>query len=1083
MKKIFLLLTCLMIGFGMTFSQTPQQVNGTVVDENGEPVIGASILTKENTTISSVTDINGKFTLETPVFAQTLVVKYLGMQTQEVAVAQTVFVTLHPAYTGLDEVIVVAYGTSKKSSITGSATQVSGEELTKKNQTEISKVLAGEVAGLQVFNTSGQPGTAATIRIRGFGSANSSRDPLFVLDGAPYDGDISAINPADIESATVLKDASASALYGARAANGVILITTKKGNKEKSIIEIDVKRGVNMRLLPFFETIDSPEIFSELGWEALRNFGTLANGLSKEDAGVFASENIFNSARGIAPSYNMWNCAPNEVIDPITGKFSGATRKYMPEKWADYLFQNGDKTEANLRFSGGSDKISYYTSFGFLDEEGYYIGSDYSRLNARTNLNYQPREWLKITTNLAYTRTEANKALQDNSYNGFRLVNYVLPLSPVFKHDTDGNLIPDIVGGYQYDYGEERKYLMNFNPVGMMNLETDRQTGHNIQGNLNFDVFLPLNLKFSAQNSYQYHSRVDKLLKNPYYGSAQGVGRVTRTNIEQYALSNMQMLSRNSRFGVHSVSAFAAHESYSFVYHTDSGEKYMLARGDNVEFSNAVMMQSLEGYQVKRAMESYFAQVKYGYDEKYFADLNFRRDGSSRFKNHKWGNFGSVGAAWVVSKENFMYKNTIINDLQLKASYGVYGNENLALGNMDASFYPTENFYAIKNLNGAITYMLTNLGNPDLTWENSRMFNIAVDFGLLKNRLLGNVELFQKRTDNMIFSKQVASSLGVASVLVNDAELENKGIEFNLKGKLIQTKDWELTLQVNGTHYRNTMLKMPKYDMDEQVLDIHTLPDFIVLGSGFGWSHGHSIYDYYMRDYAGVNFETGQSQWYVYYDDNNINALGDATSITNMTDYLSSRKSAGKEVILRKGKTMQYNSATIYYIGKSAIPDLTGALQWSVRYKVIELNLQFIYGIGGYGYDRIYETLMGNYAVGTYNWHKDILNRWTEPLQQTDVPRLSANYDVESNYPSSRFLTNRSYLGLNNIRISFRVPQKWMGRLGAKNFSPLLWLSGDNLFVLSARKGYYPLGAEGGNNVDDQFIPSSTVMAGINFKF
>jgi TonB-linked SusC/RagA family outer membrane protein len=985
----------------------------------------------------------------------------------------------------LEEIVVVAYGTAKKSSITGSATQIPGEELTQKNQTELTKALAGEVPGLQVINTTGQPGSSATIRIRGFGSANSSRDPLYVLDGVPYDGDISAITSVDVESVTVLKDASASALYGARAANGVILITTKKGSKGKSTIEVDVKKGINMRLIPLYDVIDSPERYSELAWEALRNYGILQNKLSPESAGIFASENVYNSTRGISPGYNMWNTDANKVVDPVTGKISGAARKYTPEKWSDYLFRTGEKTEASVRFSGGADNLSYYTSFGALDEKGYYAGSDYSRLNARTNLDYQPRKWLEVTTNLSYAYADYNDVMQTSNETGFQFVNWIPPIYPVYKRDMNGNLIPDVkLGGYVYDFGDEPGYEGRFfpgiNPVGTIYLDKDHHIAHQLSGNINFDLIFPMNFKFTSQNGYQYLIQTEEKLTNMYHGAAKDIGRIYRENRSIMGLTNTQILSYDKKNDGHAISAFAAHETDLSVFHNEQGEKYQLAKADNLEFSNAIGMQSLGGYRVDRKIESYFAQTKYNYDEKYFAEINFRRDGSSRFSKHKWGSFGSVGAAWTVSKEKFLNAFPVINYLRLKSSYGVFGNENFNLGDVRANYYPTQDLYDIRNLNGDASFLQIYTGNPDLVWEKSRMLNMGVDFSLGNNRLAGEIEFFQKRTMDMIFNKQTPSSFGITSIPVNDAVMENTGVEFSFSYKMVRTSDWNVAFRINGVHYTNRIINMPVEGDKEKALEIHGLSNIQILGNGFGWSRGHSIYDYYMREYAGVNPETGQSQWFVYLDDNNLNNAGEPVRVANMITYREERETAGKPVSLRKETTLRYADATLNYIGKSGIPDLTGSLGLDINYKAITFNVQFIYSIGGYGYDFVYSQLMRS-DIGFYNWHKDIENHWTSSNQQTSVPRLTTNYDADVTSLSSRFLTSMSYLSLNNIRVGYTLPQKWMNKIAFRKCT--LWVNGTNLFVLTSRKGYYANGSEYGESGEKQHIPMSTLTGGISVQF
>jgi TonB-linked SusC/RagA family outer membrane protein len=1075
--KSILATVCLLTGAGLAFAQS-KQVAGLVVDNAGDPVIGASVVVK-GTSIGVLTDTDGKFSLDVPTSATAIVFSYIGLKEREVEPSPYLEIVMEPDISALDEVVVVAYGTTKKSAFTGSAATVKGESLARKNQSEITKALTGEVAGVQVMTTSGQPGTNATVRIRGFGSANSGRNPLYVVDGLPFDGDISSIDAADVESTTILKDASASALYGARAANGVILVTTKKGTSGRSIIDVDLKTGVNLRLIPLYDVIDSPERYSELSWEALRNYGALQNKLSPVAAGVYASNNLFDATRGMSAVYNMWNTGANTVVDPVSGQFSGAGRKYTPEKWSDHIFNTGRKSEVSVRFSGGADKLSYYNSFGYVDEKGYYIGSDFSRLNARSNLNYQPREWLKATTNLSYAYMEfENPAQTDVQNNGFQFVNNMPPVYPVFQRDADGNLVADpIVGGNRYDFGMgpgyERGYASGINPVGTVKLDTKRQLSHQLTGNANFEVSFLKDFKFSSSNGYQFLYVTHTNLTNPYYGDAEGIGRISREHISYLGFSNTQMLSyRKTIDSRHTLNAFVAHESSGLVIRDDYAEKYGMAKASNIEFNNAINMQSIAGYMLDRSIESYFAQVKYDYSERYFVDVNFRRDGSSRFLNHRWGNFGSVGVAWAVVKESFMDDIDFVDHLRLKASYGTFGNENLDLGGENANFYPSRDLYSIRNLNNKISYSLYYKGNSDLTWEKSNMFNTGIDFELWNGRLNGEIEFFRKKTSNMIFNKQVSPSLGYATIPVNDAELRNTGVEFNFSGKVVKTSDWEVGLRVNGSHYANRMSRMPMEGAKEKNIELHDL---------YGWSKGHSIYDFYLREYAGVDADTGQSQWYVFYDKNNADAGGNARRIDNMTEYLGQRAEAGKEVELDRQTTSKYADATLKYIGKSAIPDLTGSFGMNVKYRGVELSALFIYGIGGYGYDYVYAGLMSNDRVGSMNWHRDIEQRWTAPGQSTSVPRLSATYDTNVASASSRFITSMNYLGLNSVRLSWMFPKRWLSKIKVSKSS--IWASGENLYMTTARAGYFPAGHQAGESSRSQYLPLSTIMCGINVQF
>jgi len=1099
MKNLKHLLSYLCLSLGMLIcftqainAQTTKQATGTITDETGEPVVGASVIVKENSTVGTVSDIEGKFDLSNiPSSATTLIIRYIGYTEQEVAIGKDLKIVLVPSVSELDEVIVVAYGTTKKAAFTGSATQISGEKITAKNQSEITKALAGEVAGVQVINTSGQPGTNATVRIRGYGSANSSRAPLYVVDGMPYEGDISAIPNSDVESTTVLKDASAAALYGARASNGVILITTKKGKSGTSYIDVDAHTGINTRIIPLYDVIDSPERYAELAWESKKNYALLS-GLSPFAANLYASNSLFDPKQsGISSIYNMWNAPNNYVVDAATGKIT-APRKYTPEKWSDYMFGTGQRHEASIKFSGGSgNTLSYYTSFGVLDEEGYYIQSDYSRLSARTNLVYEPKKWLKATTNLSYAYQELNNPSQtDNMNNGFQFVNFMPPIYPVFQRDSKGQYVPDpIVGGNRYDFGMEsnysRGYAAGINPVMIAALDVNRSLSHQLIGNANFEVKFLDDFKFTTSNGYQLYIGQGIGLENPYYGDAAGVGRITRTTETYTSLNLTQMLSYQKKINLHSINAFVAHETYNLIYHVDYAQQKTLAMADGIELSNGISMNGIYGFKLDRSMESYFAQAKYDYDEKYFIDFNVRRDGSSRFTNNKWGNFWSAGAAWLLHKENFMRDLDEINHLRLKVSYGTNGNEGLAIGTQE-NFYPTQNLYSINNLNDELSYSIGYIGNPELTWEKSNMLNAGVDFGIWDDRLEGEIEVYRKRTTDMIFSKQMPTSLGYSSLTVNDAVLDNTGIEITIKGKVVKTEDLEIELNANAAHYTNKMVTMPLGDGNK--------PKAIEVHGNMAWAKGHSLYDYYMREYAGVDPNDGAAQWISYYDRKNPDGMDENnnptyTIVDNMVDYLDKRQRDGKEVDLVKDVTKKYQDATLMFNDKSAIPDLAGAFGFNVKFKGIELSAQALYSVGGYGYDAVYATAMHNGVAGSMNWHKDIEQRWTEPGQITSVPRLSASWtssdseqnDAQFNSTSTRFLTSRDYLGLNNVRLAYNFPKRLLDKLKIEKSS--IWISGDNLYISTARKGYFPVGSESGASDRSQYIPLTTIMAGVHIQF
>lgn len=526
----------------------------------------------------------------------------------------------------LDEVVVVAYGTATKKSFTGSATEIKGEKISLKNPTELSKALSGEVAGVQVMSTSGQPGSNASIRIRGLGSAYSSRAPLYVVDGIPFEADLSGIDPSDIASMTVLKDATATALYGSRAANGVVLITTKKGEKGKTHVEAEIKYGANMRLIPQYDVIDSPERFTELTWEGLKNYAGNRGGMDATQSAAWASKNLFQAQYGIAPIYNMWNADGAQLIDPATGRFnSGVARKYTPEKWDDYIFRTGQKLDASVKISGGNEKLTHYTAFSYLKDEGYYISSDYQRFNVRNNMSNQITPWLKATTSLAYAYMETNKPGQSDSNmnNGFQFINGMPSLFPVFERDEDGNIVKDTkIGGNKFDYGMnagyQRPFASGINPAGALLLDKDEIVSHQFNGNGSFEAKFLKYFKITANVGLQYLGSAENELTNPYYGDSAGKGQIAKYQTNYLNFTANQILSWGQSFDKHNFDAFVAHESTSSKTSVAYGSKSKIVRPDNTEWSNGVIMDYLESYTYGYSIESYFGQLRYDYDNKYF---------------------------------------------------------------------------------------------------------------------------------------------------------------------------------------------------------------------------------------------------------------------------------------------------------------------------------------------------------------------------------------------------------------------------------------------------------------------------------
>ncbi len=1056
----------------LSFAQV-SSVTGTVTDEEGLSVPGVNVIV-QGTNTGAQTDFDGKYSV-TAATGDVLVFSYVGFATQTVTVgaSDTIDVTLIVDAAALDEVIVVGYGKATKQSFTGTATVVSGERLEKKNVSDISEALAGEVAGVRVINTSGQPGSEATIRIRGIGSVNGSRDPLYVVDGVPYSGSISAINPSDIASTTVLKDAAATAIYGARGANGVIVINTKNGKAGEATIEIETKTGKNYNGLPRYETIGSPDQFLGLAYEALFNRG---NALGNANPSQYASDRLF-SASGIDPKYNFYNVPGNEVVDPATGMVrDGLERRYTPEDWKDFAFQASNRTETNLRISGGSENSTYYTSFGYLNDTGYSLNSDFERYSARLGASHDVKDWLSGTMDLGYTLSETNNGGQTEDSNSvFWFVDNLPSIYPLFLRDEAGNFVPDpFFGGNQYDFGVGRGFGALTNSIAHAKQDVENTKRHEINANAFLEATITDGLTLETRFGAQYFNSNYNSLGNPFYGGSAGQnGSIYKEKEQLFSYNFLQLLRYSKSFGDHSVEAFAAHESNSWETQYMWGSKNNLLDPNGLELNNGVVVGNPPGsYTNDYTLESYFGQLNYDFNDTYFLSGTVRRDGSSRFLNDKWGTFGAVGLAWVLSNENFMNNQNFLSFLKLKASYGLIGDQ------AGVGFYPGVDAFNVDNNNDEISLSFDTKGNPDLTWETSKMFQTGVEFTLGKY-LEGSVDYYIKTTDDLIFQRREPISLGYAILVVNDGSLENTGLEFNLTGHVFKSNDFYLDLGVNGEIINNEILNMPidPATGNEKYLDQQGL---------YGRAAGHSVFDFYTREWAGVDPANGVGMWHAYFVDANGNGMPDGglmadggEIIPSMTPYLIDNP--GMEGEIEKGVTTNYAHATQSFVGKSAIPDARGAFNVLTGYKGFDLSLQFLYQIGGYAYDGAYATLMNNDVIGGNNWSVDILNRWQEPGDITNVPRVSSNYDRNVNSSSTRFLTKADYLALNNARLGYTIPRKFVEGLGLSRFN--IFVSGDNLAIFSKRDGFNPSVSEVGASSMYNYSPLSTITGGVNITF
>ncbi|WP_319504032.1 TonB-dependent receptor [Bacteroides graminisolvens] len=1010
-RKLMLLLTCLFVGIGLVTAQT-QKVTGTVIsEEDGLPVVGASILVK-GTTVGTITDVDGQFTLSNiPSSAKVLQISYIGMQSQEVAIKPTVKVVLKSDAEILDEVVVVAYGTAKKGSFTGSASSVSGEKVSKLQVSSVSKALEGAAPGIQVINQSGQPGENAKIRIRGVGSFSASSAPLYVVDGMPFNEEaVNTINPADIESISVLKDAASASLYGSRAANGVVMITTKKGKAAKTKVSVDARWGINSRGIPEYNIMKDPGEYLKTYWTVLKN----------QENATFASENLISDLGGYNPYINVAN---NAVVS-TSGELTSAKLKYTDD-WADETLKNGVRQEYNINLQGGNDKTNHYLSLGYLTDEGILRNTDFDRFSARANINHTVNNLIDLGTNLSYARTEKNAGSQSslsNYSNAFMFTQKIAPIYPVYAYDASGNRLYNDDGSVIYDfgdgtYGSRMGGFSNQNSAATSSLNRNESISDNFNGRGFLNLKLFNDFKFSVNAGYDVLNSLRTLHMNKAFGDAQKVGgRTYKYNNRYETFTANQLLSYVKRFNDHNIDVMLGHESYSYKRSYQYTHKYGFYVNDNPEFNNAITMGDMDSYVQEHSMESWFGRINYDFLDRYYLSGSLRTDESSKFHpDHRRGTFWSVGGSWRMSQEDFMKSLDWISDLKLRASYGTQGNDGILDEDKEPVYQPYMKQYAVSNNNGSFSLVETYRGNKELTWETSYNFNIGAEIGLWDNRLKVELEYFNKKTVDMLYNMPYPISSGISYVPMNLLDMRNQGVEFTVSGSPIKTRDLTWNVSFNGTHYKNKILNLPE----------EKRANGITHSTYYRLMEGGTVYDFFTYEYAGVDPANGDALWY-------MDVKGTDGSVTKET-------------------TNDYTKATKYDLG-TALPDFIGAFSTDITYKGFDLAISTNFQLGGQILDAMYMSAMHAGSSPGENWHKDILNSWTETNQNTDVPVLDGAQN--SNSVSSRFLIGASFFNLRNITLGYTFPSNWLKSLTATNAR--IYISADNVALFSKRKGMDP---------------------------
>ena len=1057
----------------VTVSALAQKLNvrGTVIDENKEAVIGASVLIK-GSNIGTKTDIYGQFLLDGVKSGSELVISYVGMKTKTVQARSSLSIVLENDDQILDEVMVVAFGEQKKSSFTGSAGVVDSKKLEQRQVTNVMEALQGNVAGLQAYSHSGAPDAAPEFRIRGISSINAGKAPLIVLDGAPYDGDWNSINPSDVASVTVLKDAASNALYGARGANGVIIVTTKKGEKARTSITLDVKLGTSSRASKRYETIDDPAQYIETNYKALYN-NYINQGQTIASAHANANKTLTESSQNGGLGYVPYAVPAGQYLVGDNGKLNpsatlgnrvyndGQVYTIMPDDWIDEAYRNATRQEYNLSINGGGDNGTFFASLGYLNADGIAVGSDYERYTSRLKATYQATKWLNVGGNVSFARSTTNNGAdvsdtEDSGANNiYSQIIMMGPIYPVYLRDGEGNILRN-ENGIVGDFGDGqvmgsdmvRPYLTQVNGIAEASMNTNKWviTNFSLNGFADFDIWDGLKATVNA-NIYSYQEKYTST-QQPFYGfghMSYPSGYVYKYNSSIFTQNYQQLLKYNKRFSKHNVSLLAGHESYkSNTDYLYADRKNMFSYWGNQELNGATTYLSNGGYKVDYNTEGWIFRGLYDFDGKYFGQVSYRRDASSRFHpDHRWGNFYSFGGAWIITKEEWMKDVKWLNELKLKASFGQNGNDNIG------DFLYTDLYNINKGDGNDITLTLSSIGNENITWETITNINLGVEFQMFNNRLRGSVEYFYRKTTDMLSWVTVPLELGYSGSYYNVGDMSNKGIEMELSGEPIVTKNFRWTVGANLTAYKNEVLKLNDSNKFN-TLDGH--PGY-TSGSYF-YGEGLPMYTWRLRKYAGVN-ENGESMWYKHADDGSLTTTTDPTSITLDKDF--------------------FDCGT-------ALPDFYGGFNTGISAYGIDLNVSFAYSVGGKVMDWTYMQLMQNPQSGLTGMamHQDLLNAWSADNTTSNVPRLCYN-DQYANYTSDRFLTDGSWLALQNITLGYNLPKKWMNSLGINGIH--IAVSGENLTYWSKRKGLDPRLNASGSISATKYAPARTITGSISVKF
>ena len=1108
MRKLFLILMTVIACTWSLEAQT-RTYHGTVLDAaNNEPLIGATVMPIGGGQ-GAAADLDGHFTITVPQSVKQATVTYVGYKSKTVSLSENMTVYLESSSTNIDEVVVIAYGTGTKESLTGSVAVVGSKEIEDRPVTSVTQALEGNAPGVQVNNSTGKPGSSPAIRIRGFNSFNSSaQSPLYVVDGIVYQGDIADINPADIESMSVLKDAASCALYGNRGANGVILINTKRAKGQGKVdVTLQIRQGMYNRGLPEYDRLGADQWMetSLKGWARGRFYSGVGN--SYEEA-------LAMSASGFVSGYlmntNIYNLPGAELFSP-EGKLLGSVLPgYTDLDWWDAISRSGYRQEYNINATGATDKFDAFASFGYLKENGYMLQTDFERFNGRFSANYQPTSYLKVGGNLAASYQDSDQGVNDgddlNSTTNPFLTMFYAPIRPYYAHDENGNIIVEngkkVWNTAGMNKGDNIAWLMRLNESNYKSL--------NVNASLYGTAIIPYGFELTVRGNMMRSFGSSKDYSNRIIGAQQGVGGMDLNHSRVYSHTFMQTLNWSHEYGAHHVDVMLNHENYQYGYNEFYERKSGQLIEGNYSMNNFQSLDADAESQAALRTESYLGRARYNYEQKYFGEFSIRRDGTSRFaKNNRWGTFWSVGASWILTKEKFMQNINWLNYLKLRVAYGSVGNDAAASAFSYLTLYTP--YFTIDG-NGAM--YPGSIGAPDLKWESTKTLDIALEGSLFDDRFNFTIGYFDKRNADLLYSRTLPFSQGTVgnsgllpSIMQNIGTMANRGWELQFGVDIIRNQDFNWRFNLDASFVKNKILKLP---------DGQDIP-------GQSLFEGKSLYEMYTYDWAGVDQRTGNSLYYMHPDSPDYYSYNEKGEKKYQTDLwyqnLTNASKAGALFVDENGNYLTDRPSTYAKraIKGSALPVVYGSFGTTLSWKGINLGLLFTYSLGGKTMNSNYQSLMSMGTGDAAALHKDILKAWTgDPIANKDLPHqeqtvnwvnndgkaMTANINPitvnggqidENGVPilntqlsqyndasSSRWLVSNNYLCLKNLNINYDFPKSWVNALKMTNLN--LGFSVDNLFIITRQKGLNPqYGWAGGQGAT--YVPSRVFSFQLTAKF